>query len=110
MYLYWSIFKKCRQLWFGVFIDVWSKDITHLFQAVISWFPDRKGLVSGLVIAGFGSGALLFAPLMGALTGVFHRVPAYRGEGGLSPLAGEGGRLLIDQQEVVFCRFDILNR
>ncbi len=81
-----------------------------LFQAVISWFPDRKGLVSGLVIAGFGSGALLFAPLMGALTGVFHRVPAYRGEGGLNPLAGEGGRLLIDQQEVVFCRLDILNR
>jgi hypothetical protein len=40
-----------------------------VLQAVISWFPDRKGLVSGLVIAGFGSGALLFAPLMAALTG-----------------------------------------
>ena len=25
-------------------------------QALIDWFPDRKGLASGLVIAGFGSG------------------------------------------------------
>ena len=33
-------------------------------QALIEWFPDRKGLASGMAIAGFGSGALVFAPLM----------------------------------------------
>ena len=33
-------------------------------QALIEWFPDRKGLASSLAIAGFGSGALVFAPLM----------------------------------------------
>ena len=31
---------------------------TPPLQALIDWFPDRKGLASGLVIAGFGSGAL----------------------------------------------------
>lgn len=36
-------------------------------QALIEWFPDRKGLASALAIAGFGSGALLFAPLMSHL-------------------------------------------
>jgi len=28
------------------------------------WFPDRKGIASGFTIAGFGSGALVFAPLV----------------------------------------------
>lgn len=27
------------------------------------WFPDRKGLVTGLVVFGFGGGAIIFAPL-----------------------------------------------
>ncbi len=27
------------------------------------WFPDRKGLITGLVVFGFGGGAILFAPL-----------------------------------------------
>ncbi len=26
----------------------------------MSWFPDRKGLVSGIVVSGFGAGALVF--------------------------------------------------
>ena len=37
-------------------------------QALIEWFPDRKGLASSLAIAGFGSGALVFAPLMNNLS------------------------------------------
>ena len=27
------------------------------------WFPDRKGLVTGLIVAGFGLGSILFTPL-----------------------------------------------
>jgi OFA family oxalate/formate antiporter-like MFS transporter len=27
------------------------------------WFPDKKGLVTGLVVFGFGGGAIIFAPL-----------------------------------------------
>ena len=87
---------------YEILLNFGAKFCTHA-QAVISWFPDRKGLVSGLVIAGFGSGALLFAPLMGGLTGHFSRVPDYLGAG-LQATAGEMGRLLVDTQEVVFCR------
>ena len=30
----------------------------------LKWFPDKLGLASGLIAAGFGSGALLFVPIM----------------------------------------------
>jgi len=33
----------------------------------VKWFPDRRGMASGLVVAGFGSGAVLLAPLAAAL-------------------------------------------
>ncbi len=29
----------------------------------VKWFPDKRGLASGLVVGGFGSGAVLLAPL-----------------------------------------------
>jgi len=29
--------------------------------AAVKWFPDRKGLITGLAVAGFGAGALFFA-------------------------------------------------
>jgi len=29
----------------------------------VKWFPDKKGLASGLIAAGLGSGAIVFAPL-----------------------------------------------
>jgi MFS transporter, OFA family, oxalate/formate antiporter len=41
---------------------------------VLQWFPDRRGLLSGVAVAGFGAGALLGGPLTTALVaarGVF---------------------------------------
>lgn len=36
--------------------------------AAVKWFPDKKGLVTGLAVAGFGAGALFFAgPASGLL-------------------------------------------
>jgi OFA family oxalate/formate antiporter-like MFS transporter len=29
----------------------------------VKWFPDRKGMISGLVVAGFGLGSIIFAPI-----------------------------------------------
>ena len=40
---------------------------TPPIQALIEWFPDKRGLASGVVIAGFGSGALFFTPAMNSL-------------------------------------------
>ncbi len=35
--------------------------------ALVKWFPDHKGLVTGFAVAGFGLGALLFSQRWGAL-------------------------------------------
>ncbi|MDO4690729.1 MAG: OFA family MFS transporter [Fusobacterium sp.] len=36
-------------------------------STTVKWFPDKKGLAGGLTAAGFGSGAVLFAPLAKSL-------------------------------------------
>lgn len=36
-------------------------------STTVKWFPDKKGLAGGLTAAGFGSGAVLFAPLAAKL-------------------------------------------
>lgn len=35
----------------------------------VKWFPDRRGMVVGLAVMGFGVGSLIFAPLLDALLG-----------------------------------------
>ncbi|MBM3783441.1 MAG: OFA family MFS transporter [Acidobacteria bacterium] len=35
----------------------------------VKWFPDRRGMVVGLAVMGFGIGSLVFAPLLEALLG-----------------------------------------
>ncbi len=44
-------------------------------QTLISWFPDKTGLASGLTIAGFGSGALIFTSLANQLMAYFYKAP-----------------------------------
>lgn len=41
-------------------------------QMLIDWFPDRRGLATGLAITGFGAGAMLATALSSALIGIFH--------------------------------------
>lgn len=51
-------------------------------QMLMQWFPDRKGLASGLTIAGFGSGALVFTPLANALMEYYSKMPQFVGNAG----------------------------
>jgi len=42
---------------------------------LVKWFPDRRGLITGIAVGGFGAGALIFAPLASRLiqnVGVLH--------------------------------------
>jgi len=52
---------------------------TPPIQTLIQWFPDKKGLASGMAIAGFGSGALAFTPLAQQLMKHFAVMPEYLG-------------------------------
>lgn len=36
----------------------------------VKWFPDKKGLITGLAVFGFGAGSIVFAPLWNYLIGV----------------------------------------
>jgi MFS transporter, OFA family, oxalate/formate antiporter len=44
---------------------------------VVKWFPDRRGLVAGLALAGNGLGALLVAPVATALIGELGVIPTF---------------------------------
>lgn len=37
----------------------------------LKWFPDKRGLISGIAVAGFGAGALIFKPLILMFLGSF---------------------------------------
>jgi hypothetical protein len=64
---------------------------TPPLQALLDWFPDKKGLASGFVIAGFGSGALFFTPMMNFLQKQFVVMPQYLGK--TIETVTEGGKM-----------------
>ncbi len=41
--------------------------------ALVKWFPDKKGLITGIAVAGFGAGALIFARVETAFINVIAR-------------------------------------
>ncbi len=43
-------------------------------SALVKWFPDRRGMATGMAVLGFGGGSLVAAPLMNALI-ARHGVP-----------------------------------
>jgi hypothetical protein len=48
-------------------------------STLVRWFPDHKGLASGLCILGYGGGAMVATPLFGALLAHFSRPPTFVG-------------------------------
>jgi len=48
-------------------------------STLLKWFPDRRGMATGLAIMGFGGGAIIGAPLIDRLVEAFHRPPEYLG-------------------------------
>ena len=77
---------------------------TPPIQAMIEWFPDKRGIASGIVIAGFGSGALFFTPMMNTLSAKFAQMPEYLGKS--IETVTEGGKMFTkigeSMQEVVY--------
>jgi MFS family permease len=61
-------------------------------STLIRWFPDRRGMATGMAIMGFGGGALIGAPLKEFLIRSFYRGPEYLGTVDQLDLVTEAGR------------------
>ncbi len=48
-------------------------------STLIRWFPDRRGMATGLAIMGFGGGAIVGSFLMENLVRAYYRAPTYLG-------------------------------
>jgi MFS family permease len=48
-------------------------------STLIRWFPDRRGMATGMAIMGFGGGAILATPIQEQLLATFYRPPTYLG-------------------------------
>jgi len=48
-------------------------------STLIRWFPDRRGMATGMAIMGFGGGAIIAAPLKEFLLGLYYKAPEYLG-------------------------------
>ncbi|PIE44637.1 MAG: MFS transporter [Gammaproteobacteria bacterium] len=61
-------------------------------STLIRWFPDRRGMATGMAIMGFGGGAMIAAPLNGWLLKTFSKAPEYLGSVDTVQLVTEAGR------------------
>ena len=61
-------------------------------STLIRWFPDRRGMATGMAIMGFGGGAMIGAPLKNWLINTFYSAPEYLGPLATADLITEAGR------------------
>ena len=61
-------------------------------SALLRWFPDRRGMATGMAIMGFGGGAIIAAPVKEYLIRAFYRAPEYLGPVAETELVTQHGR------------------
>ena len=61
-------------------------------STLIRWFPDRRGMATGIAIMGFGGGAMLAKPMIEGFIKYYHRLPEYLGPVDSVHLVTEAGR------------------
>lgn len=71
---------------------------------LVRWFPDRKGLASGVVSMGFGGAAMLTSNFIKKLIDTFSQAPTYAGAyEDLKDLVTETNKVFtLDGKEVVY--------
>lgn len=74
-------------------------------STLIKWFPDRRGMATGMAIMGFGGGAMIGAPLKRYFIQLFYEAPEYLGTTDQVSLVTEAGKRFVEsagqQLEVV---------
>ncbi|HUF71809.1 MAG TPA: OFA family MFS transporter [Gammaproteobacteria bacterium] len=83
-------------------------------STLIRWFPDRRGMATGMAIMGFGGGAIIGTPLKEYLIRAFYRAPEYLGPLEGIALVTEGGRRFAEfggelREAVVVAANDVTN-
>ena len=61
-------------------------------STLIRWFPDRRGMATGMAIMGFGGGAMIGAPMKEYFLRLFYEAPQYLGSIDAVALVTEAGR------------------
>ncbi|MDB5387576.1 MAG: transporter permease [Planctomycetaceae bacterium] len=69
-------------------------------STLIRWFPDRRGMATGMAIMGFGGGAIIGVPLKEALIRHYYEPPQYLGSANEVSRTTSEGRLFADVQGV----------
>ncbi|MEO3478002.1 OFA family MFS transporter [Phaeobacter sp. CAU 1743] len=62
-------------------------------STLLRWFPDRRGMATGMAIMGFGGGAMIAAPVKGWLLSIYAKAPEYLGTREAIDTVIEGGRV-----------------
>ncbi len=66
-------------------------------STLIRWFPDRRGMATGMAIMGFGGGAMIAKPIKTSLLSYFAVGPEYLGSEDVVSTLTEGGRLFVER-------------
>eukprot|EP00298_Acanthocystis_sp_HF-20_P014451 c20775_g2_i1.p1 GENE.c20775_g2_i1~~c20775_g2_i1.p1 ORF type:complete len:648 (-),score=292.20 c20775_g2_i1:128-2071(-) len=67
-------------LGYGVFGGIgWGLGYVSPVSTLMKWFPDRRGLATGLGLTAFGGGAMIGAPIIKIFTDLFFSAPKYLG-------------------------------
>ncbi len=83
-------------------------------STLIRWFPDRRGMATGMAIMGFGGGAMIGAPLKEYFIHLYYRPPEFLGSIDQVKLVTEAGKRLAEvggklQEVVVVTAKDVSN-
>ncbi len=65
-------------------------------STLLRWFPDRRGMATGMAIMGFGGGAMVGKVLIDKLLTTFQKAPDFLGAEGAVALITEGGKRFAD--------------
>ncbi|WCR02695.1 OFA family MFS transporter [Paracoccus saliphilus] len=65
-------------------------------STLLRWFPDRRGMATGMAIMGFGGGAMIGAPVNGWLLNLYEKAPDYLGAQGTVETMVENGRVFAE--------------
>eukprot|EP00048_Salpingoeca_helianthica_P020097 m.4800 g.4800 ORF g.4800 m.4800 type:complete len:672 (-) comp4393_c0_seq1:17-2032(-) len=70
----------------------WGLGYISPVSTLLKWFPDRRGLASGLALTAFGGGAMLATPINESLLNLFFELPQFLGPVDAVTLVTEGGK------------------